>query len=311
MKTFGRIALVPLVFPVLVATSVVGVVGAASSTGSVTFQRGSVTVGQVWQINSTTTQQMELSLSDGSDLVREISNDDTQQTDARIEILRVSDGQPERLHIRVRDAWTQEFGAEKIPHQTIGHSYIAQRSDGRPQLLRDDGKPPGMAEATMATRLSDDLLGKGAGSPEAALFEIVAGRTVQIGERLQLDDARAKLVLIGMPAGEMDQWTVENPQLTLTGSRDEPSGPCGVFEVSFSARHTQEARTIEMERVGEICVATEHGRWLRTSLRGPTKMSQPFFAEDPDLRMRGEGTASTESTWQLVGDTSKRRRSSL
>jgi len=285
--------------------------GVGSSEGaspeSVSFQSSPPSVGQVWSHTSTSTRQMKLLLSDGETVLREIPIDETEQKRARIEILRVEEGRIVRVHVQVREAWRQEGAdAPRASSPAEGRSYIAQRGPGSPSLLRADGTKPGKTESKIVIKLSDDLLGEGAASPEEALFELLAGRTIPVGEEIRLDEERAKLVFVAMPVDEAGQWSVDEAHLTLVGVRENESGSCGLFEARFAAQRTTGARVIRLRHDGEICVAVRGGRWLEARLEGPLEMRQPFDPRSEDLEVHGEGRSSLISRWRFVKDTRRR-----
>jgi len=280
---------------------------AAARPETVTFGSAPDAVGDVWWRTGASTMTMNMNISTGGESVADVDQVERRESAARVTVLAVTDGRPHRLRLEIREAW-REAGAERERQQLemIGGTYEAERGPDDIIVVRTDGVEPTVAEVQFVINQADDLLGQGGLSPEESLLELLVAAPVRIGQRFELDEERAKVVFVGMPAGETDQWSVAEASLVLEEQRTIDGESCGLFAIHARTERRRPPRVTQVAIDGEICVATRNGRWLTSTSGGPTDLRDTLERAGKMLDVHAAGGAGERVTWARTAGISAR-----
>jgi len=186
-----------------------------------------------------------------------------------VEVLELSDGgNVRRAHVtyplsRMTAAEGDESGGvEEVTQPVEKHSYFVTR-DGKQLLVTDtDGAIPPQAEYEIVAGSLQNL-----GLPNP-LIKFLLGRTVRVGEKLQLPQAIAEEVM-----GLGDQFSkVEEFELELKSIEAVDGHRCAVFAAKVAAVGDASS-PVRIQAFGKVVIQEQSCRVVRAELSGPLSLS--------------------------------------
>jgi len=186
---------------------------------------------------------------------------DRQQT-RRVTATEVVGGKVLAAEVRFLDASAIRDGVAE-PQPIAGKGYLCRReSDDRLAITTPDGQMPPMDEYELVTRAMETL---GTTSP---LAKFLAGRTVRVGERLELPAELAQQALgFDSRMGEVDRFV-----LTLTNVETINSQRVGAFDAEIEA-HGATSQQMRLIVAGAFRIDEATCRTVSADLTGPIAMS--------------------------------------
>lgn len=174
----------------------------------------------------------------------------------------------------------------QVAQQPIeGKSYDCRRDGERLVVLTADGAVPTLAEHAAVSRAMDSL------GRENALADYLAGRTVEVGERLELPTDVARRALgLGAAIGDVERFT-------LTLRAVEPAGARFDAEVEATGAGSGQMRMLVG---GPVTVDPATCRVVATELTGPVGLveSRGSLGNAYQVQGTGELRVAIEATYE-------------
>ncbi|MDH7515533.1 MAG: hypothetical protein QHI48_06650 [Bacteroidota bacterium] len=252
------------------------------------FHAARLEEGMMTRENSERKRTMTLKIDEGAES-EDIEINSTVTARKNETILALEDGAPRTLRVvfdeftLVQSMETGETETQKRP--TIGKAYIVEHGDTGILVHTEDGSPLTAGEEEFLMEEYDKM------SPEHTFRRLFDGRTLRIGDKVDLGDERGNEFLQSIspsPAGEIADFS-----LTLRELRSVNGRECGVFDLAMSILVDNEQVAMQMKTKGEVIV--ERGSCLPVSLviEGPMDL----ILTSEGLSLSGTGTVGLRSSY--------------
>ena len=160
-----------------------------------------------------------------------------------------------------------------------GNSYTVTRQGEQLIVADSSGSIPPLREFAIVLQSLQTL---GLPSP---LAKFLLGRTVQVGERLQLPRQIAEEMMgFDDHLGQVNQFVMELKEL-----RQVDNQPCAVFGAMIEAKGDPE-NPVLMKVQGEVIIRTDSCRTVSAELSGPLSMSANEKTDQGSFRVTAEGS---------------------
>lgn len=267
---------------ILMAACVWAAAATASAQDQATFtqqaaqvgDRVAQTVGTELQLNTTITQAGQAANEDQTKLTR--------RQQRFIEVLEITDGQVRRAHVTFpysRVTSPDGGDTEKEVVQPIEKkSYLVTRDGEQLQITDPEGVLPPKEEFEL---VAAGLQNFGLPNP---LAEVLLGRTIRVGERLQLPQAIAQQMMgLGQQFGEVKQFELE-----LKSIQQIEDQSCAVFGATIDAVGDAE-NPVRIRAFGQVVIQTATCRTVRADLSGPLTLSTVEHTPAGSFQYKAQG----------------------
>ncbi len=175
---------------------------------SAAFGRRPTVVGDAIEHTLQVEMRLHTSSRQGADVIEEATNHVDRSQRRRVTAARTRDGRVVGATVQFFEA-TSTHNGESAPDVVAGKSYRCERGDDDTlTVLTDKGLMPSMKEYAQVVRAMETL---GTASP---LAEFLAGKTVEIGERLDLPaDLASRALGFDKQFGTVDRFTLQLQEL--------------------------------------------------------------------------------------------------
>lgn len=183
-----------------------------------------------------------------------------------VEVLEVIDGSVRRAHVtyplcRVTSPENDQ-PEQEVVQAVEKKSYLVTRQGERLLVTDVDGAIPPQAEYEIVVTSLQNF-----GLPNP-LIKFLLGRTIHVGERLQLPQEIAEQLMgFGEQFGKVEQF-----ELVLKSVQKIDGQPCAVFGATIEAVG-EPANPIKLRAFGQIVIQTKTCRTVRAELSGPLTLS--------------------------------------
>ncbi|QDT67260.1 hypothetical protein MalM25_01570 [Planctomycetes bacterium MalM25] len=229
---------------------------------TLTFGHHAPAVGDAVQQSVRVEMRLESTARQGAEVIESTTSAIDREQTRRVTATEVTGKRVVGAEVRFFNATAARDGAaEQQP--IAGKAYLCRReSDERLTITTPDGQLPPMNEYELVTRAMESL---GTASP---LAEYLAGRTVRVGERLELPAELAQRALgFDSRMGEVDRFV-----LKLTRVEDVESRRVGRFEAEIEA-HGASSQQMRLIVAGAFQIDGATCRIVSADLSGPIAMS--------------------------------------
>ncbi len=245
---------VPTTLPAKVAAGVVTFVQQPAQVGD----RVAQTVEANLQVHTTITQSGQRANESQTSLKR--------RQQRFVEVLEVVDGSVRRAHVtyplsRVTSP-ESENPEQEVVQAVEKKSYFVTREGERLLVTDAEGTIPPQDEFEIVVTSLRNL-----GQPNP-LIKFLLGRTIRVGERLQLPQEIAEQMMgFGEQFGKVEQFELE-----LKSVREIERHPCAVFGATIEAVG-EPANPIRIRAFGQVVIQIKTCRTVRAELSGPLTLS--------------------------------------
>lgn len=250
----------------------------APAAETLTFNHRPPAVGDAVQQTVRVEMRIESTARQGATVLETTSSEIQRQQTRRVTATEIAGGRVLGAEVRFLEASAQRDGADE-PQPIAGKAYLCRReSDQRLAITTPDGQMPPMDEYELVTRAMETL---GTTSP---LAKFLAGRTVKVGERLELPAELAQQALgFDSRMGEVDRFV-----LTLTGVEERDSRRVGAFDTEIEA-HGATSQQMRLIVAGAFRVDEATCRIVSADLNGPIAMSGLRGGQVGEYTLDGKG----------------------
>lgn len=251
---------------VSLATLVLLLVQNAWAVESVTFRQEPAEVGdRVAQIINTSLD-LTTSIKQADQLANQSTNAVKRNQNRFIEVMETDNGRIRQAHVsfpvsKISSSESQN-PEEEITQAVEGKSYLVTRQDKKLLVVDYEGNIPPLNEYEVVVTSLQTL---GLPSP---LAKFLLGRTIQVGERLEVPPA----VAAEMMGFDANVGQVQNFEFLLQEIRLVDEQPCAVFKATIVASGDK-AEPIQMRVEGEVVIQTETCRTISAKLNGPLTLT--------------------------------------
>lgn len=228
---------------------------------SITFGRPSPRVGDRLDQSVTVRMELDSTLRQAAEVVEQRHTDVVRTQQRKVTATALDGDRVTAAEVSFGESKAQRNGAAAAD-PIAGKSYLCWREDGGLRITTPDGQIPPMAEFELVARAMASL-----GTP-SVLSGFLAGKTVTVGEALELPREAAQLALGFDPSmGEVAGFRLELQEI-----KEAEGASIGVFaaEVEAVGAGSQQMRLI-IE--GAVAIEGPRCRIVKADLTGPIAMS--------------------------------------
>ncbi len=258
--------------------ALLAIAASAPAADSLTFGRRPSLVGDAVQQSVRVEMRLESTARQGATVLETSTSTIDREQTRRVTATEVAGERVIGAEVRFLEATaTRDSTAER--QAIAGKAYLCRReSDERLTITTADGRLPPMDEYELVTRAMETL---GTASP---LAEFLAGRTVSVGERLELPAELAQQALgFDSRMGEVDRFV-----MTLTRVETIESRRVGRFDTEIEA-HGATSQQMRLIVAGVFQVDEATCRLVSADLTGPIAMSGVRGGQTEGYTLDGKG----------------------
>lgn len=245
---------------------------------TLTFAHHSAAVGDAVQQTVRVGMRLESTARQGATVLETTKSALDRQQTRVVTATEVTGGRVLGAQVHFLEAAATRDGASESQPITGKVYHCRRESDERLTITTPDGQLPPMTEYELVARAMETL---GTASP---LAEFLAGRTVRVGERLELPAELAQQALgFDSRMGEVDRFV-----LKLTAVETLDSRRVGVFDAEIEA-HGTSSQQMRLMVAGAFRVEESSCRVVSADLTGPIAMSGARGGEVGAYTLDGKG----------------------
>lgn len=173
----------------------------------------------------------------------------------------------------------------ETPQPVESKAYQCRRDDNELKITDTEGNIPPLDEFEIVSQNMESL-----GRPNV-LAEYLAGRTVAVGQTIELPNVVAeKLLGLGDTLGEVTRFRLKLEKIQAIDGHE-----CAMFHTSIdAASHDSSQMRLQVE--GTLAVQTATSRAVQASLTGPIGMSETRGSLTATYQMTGAGRMTVDIT---------------
>ena len=209
--------------------------------------------------------KLKVSVAKGGKTVLSVDQNHQRRQDKLISVLAASEKGPTKIAVLYKKAEEEKSddGGEGVVQKdpTAGKLYVIEHSDAKNVVTDEEGQ--GVSEQQERIVLADN---RDLGRPYP-LARLLDGRTVKVGETIDLDGAKAaELIGLTERVGQVEKFTMK-----LTGTRSAEGFRCAVFDTKI--RIKGKAINSLVDVAGEYLIGIDNCRLVSLDLSGPVEVS--------------------------------------
>jgi hypothetical protein len=256
---------------------------APSSVEPATFHQQPARVGDRVAQHVTTALDLQTTILQSAKVANQSSTRFSRQQKRFIEVLEVVEGRAKKAHVTfpLSRQYAPENGVSSP--ETVqcveGKSYIVVRQGNRLVVTDSSGAIPPQEEFSLVVNSLQSL---GLPSP---LVKYLLGRTVKIGEQLQLPKQIAEEMLgVDGQLGKAEKFDLKLQELKMVDEQ-----PCAVFVATIEAQGDPD-NPVTLRARGEVLIQINTCRTVSAKLEGPLRMSTLEKTSEGEFEYKAQGT---------------------
>ena len=270
-----------------VAACILAASAMAAAPQALQFSRRAPQLGDQVEQSLSVEMQLDSVVRQGSQVVEQVKTAIGRRQHRTVTTTEVVNGMPIAALVRYRDA-TKSLAAgtsaadlremHQSPQPVAGKAYRCRREGDDLRITDEAGHIPPLDEYHIVAQNMESL-----GRPNP-LAEFLAGRTVQVGERLAVPhEVAEKLLGLGNTLGEVSRF-----DLLLVDVREQDGAACGVFQAGIEAASTDSSQ-MRLAVDGQLVIQADTCRAVEANFAGPIGMSETRGSLTATYQMTGTG----------------------
>ena len=235
-------------------------------------------VGQRMFFTSLFDLKLKISVTQGGKTIRSVEQTHQRRQSKLVSVLAAGEKGPTKIAVLYKTAEEEksEDGGQGVvlKDPTAGKLYVIEHTDGKNTVTDKEGQDVSQEQQRIVL---DDNRNLGRPYPLAKLLD---GRTVNIGETIELDAAQAA-DLLGLTerVGQVEKFAIK-----LTGTRSVEGLRCAVFDTNIRIKN--KAINSSLDVAGEYLIGIDNCRLISFDLSGPVEIPGGM----KDVTVTGRGT---------------------